>query len=284
MIDNTVNCETNGLKGKNLTLPMNKSNLKGMSNMSSNLTKSSSNSLNVYAEPMDRLDWSVQYLTDKHVKVYETCNKYRKDSTVTHFDFIAPNYEGMYLRMGYPDPQYVANFVHKTAKKAGIEPSKANILDLACGTGLVGKYLSESGFRNIVGVDVSPNMLEEASNKCVYTELNEQTLCQPEDFPDRFKNKFDFVTCAGLINNNHMDYKLFEEMLLSVKKGGYIVFAARFSYMGHYWYDQVIKEMHEEKRWKLITTDTFFKYDKLDEVSIGRFSKTPCKVFVFQKT
>lgn len=127
-------------------------------------------------------------------------------------------------------------------------------------------------------------MLEEASNKGVYSELHEHTLGEPASFPDKFKNKFDFVTCAGIVNNNHMDYLLFEEMLLACKKGGYVVFAARFSYMGHYWYDQVIKEMHESGRWNLITTDTFFKYDQLDEVSIGRFSKTPCKVFVFQKT
>ena len=59
------------------------------------------------------------------------------------------------------------------------------------------------------------------------------------------------------------------------------VFAARFSYMGLYWYDQIIKEMQESGRWKLIATETFFKYDKLEEVSIGRFSKTPSKVFVF---
>lgn len=81
-----------------------------------------------------------------------------------------------------------------------------------------------------------------------------------------------------------MDYLLFEEMLLSVKKGGYMIFAARFSYMGHYWYDPIIKELHESGRWNLVATDTFFKYDKLAEVSIGRFSKTPAKVFVFQKT
>jgi len=41
--------------------------------------------------------------------------------------------------------------------------------------------------------------------------------------------------------------------------------------------------MEESGRWKLISSDTFFKYDKLDEVSIGRFSKTPSKVFIFQK-
>ena len=133
-------------------------------------------------------------------------------------------------------------------------------------------------------MDISPNMLEEASNKGVYSELHEHTLGNPAEFPNQFKNNFDFATCCGLVNNNHMDYLLFEEMLLSVKKGGYIIFAARFSYMGHYWYDPVVKEMHESGRWNLVATDTFFKYDKLDEVSIGRFSKTPCKVFVFQKT
>lgn len=37
--------------------------------------------------------------------MYETCNKYRAELAQTHFDHIAANYEGMYLRMGYPDPQ-----------------------------------------------------------------------------------------------------------------------------------------------------------------------------------
>ena len=56
-----------------------------------------------------------------------------------------------------------------------------------------------------------------------------------------FKNRFDFVTCAGLVNNNHMDHLLFEEMLLAAKKGGYVVFAASYCYMGLNWYDQVIR-------------------------------------------
>ena len=217
------------------------------------------------------------------MRMYETCNKYSKTLVREHFDYVAENYEGMYLRMGYPDPKFVANYVAKLARKDKMSIADVKVVDFACGTGLIGKYLHESGFKNTVGLDVSPNMLEEASNKGVYSELHEHTLCEPEDFPGQFKNKFDFVTCAGLINNNHMDYQLFEEMLLSIKKGGYAVFAARFSYMGLYWYDQIIKEMQESGRWKLIATETFFKYDKLEEVSIGRFSKTPSKVFVFQK-
>lgn len=126
-------------------------------------------------------------------------------------------------------------------------------------------------------------MLEEASQKGVYSELTEHTLGEdPNTLPAQYKNKFDYVVASGLINNNHMDYLLFEEMLLSVKKGGFIIFATRFSYMGKYWYDSIIKEIHNNGRWKLKATDTFFKYDQLDK-SVGRFSKTPSKVFVFEK-
>jgi len=157
------------------------------------------------------------------------------------------------------------------------------VLDLGCGTGLIGKHLAKKGFKTIVGLDISPNMLEEASNKGVYSELHEHTLGEdPNSLPDQFKNKFDYVVASGLINNNHMDYLLFEEMLLSVKKGGFIVFATRFSYMGMLWYDSILKEIHEAGRWKLKATDSYFKYDKLGE-SCGRFSKTPSKVFVFEK-
>jgi len=48
------------------------------------------------------------------------------------------NYEGMYLRMGYPDPKYVANYVAKFAKKKDMDPQDTNIIDFGCGTGLVG--------------------------------------------------------------------------------------------------------------------------------------------------
>ena len=185
--------------------------------------------------------------------------------------------------MGYPDPERVAKMVYKLTKKYKQKPADVSVLDLGCGTGLIGRHRAKKEFKTVVGLDISPNMLEEASIKGVYSELHEHTLGEdPNSLPDQFKNKFDYVVASGLINNNHMDYLLFEEMLLSVKKGGLIVFATRFSYMGKLWYDHIIKEIHDAGRWKLIATDTFFKYDKLEE-TLTRFSKTPSKVFAFEK-
>lgn len=42
---------------------------------------------------------------------------------------------------------------------------------MGCGTGLVGQYLFERGFKNIVGVDASAGMIEKATLKGVYSEF-----------------------------------------------------------------------------------------------------------------
>ena len=68
-------------------------------------------------------------------------------------------------------------------------------------------------------------------------------LLQIEDFPQVLKNQYDIVTVAGLVNNNHMDYRLFEEMILAAKQNGLIIFAARNSFIGEYWYSDVCQEM-----------------------------------------
>lgn len=141
----------------------------------------------------------------------EKFNKYKKEQVEEHFDSVALNYDGVYLRAGYPDPKkcsdYVADFVKSRALGQNVE-----ICDFACGTGLVGEYLKEEGFNKVFGIDVSSKMLEIAESKKVYRATKKIELGQTEflnTFPPLWRNRFDFVTCAGLINNNYMDEKIF---------------------------------------------------------------------------
>ena len=78
------------------------------------------------------------------------------------------NYENIYLRLGYPDPVKVAEKCAKYAQKRGLNKDKVRILDIGCGTGLIGKYLAQKGFKHIVGLDVSTMMLAKARTKGVY--------------------------------------------------------------------------------------------------------------------
>lgn len=91
------------------------------------------------------------------------------------------------------------------------------VLDLGCGTGMIGEHLSQKGFKNIIGCDLSQGMMGVADKKGCYSELVEFDINNIDDFPQKWKNGFDIVVCSGMINNNHMDWRLFEEMVLGCK-------------------------------------------------------------------
>lgn len=120
-----------------------------------------------------------------------------------------------------------------------------------------------------------------AKEKMVYQDFYKADLTEIQEFPDQLFNQYDIVTCAGIVLSHHMDYQLFEEMILASKKGGLIIFAARSSYIGSYWYSEVIEKIEKDGRWKLLDSHQFHKYEKLEK-SIGRFSRMPCTVFVYQ--
>lgn len=106
------------------------------------------------------LDFEVPMLGPSHVSEILKCNGYEAGLAKRHYDHIAINYEGIYLRLGYPDPKKVAQMVAKHTKAMGLNRDTVRILDLACGTGLVGLELAKLGFSNIVGIDISSGMLE----------------------------------------------------------------------------------------------------------------------------
>jgi len=120
-----------------------------------------------------------------------------------------------------------------------------------------------------------------ASTKNCYKSLEKHILGDADNFPVQWKNKFDVVILAGLLNNNHLEYQLIEEMIMTTKQNGLIVFSARYSMMGNYWYTFYLKELEAEGRIKLIKSKEYFKYTTLG-TCVGRFSKTPCKTYAYK--
>lgn len=93
------------------------------------------------------------------------------------------------------------------------------LLDLGCGTGLLGQVLKEKyGFDNIVGLDVSEEMLARAREKGVYKRL----VCSyvTSDRVDDIKNaEYDAVLAAGVFDPTHMRATAFDEILRWIKPG-----------------------------------------------------------------
>ena len=79
-------------------------------------------------------------------------------------------------------------------------------------------------------------MLNLAAEKGAYSELHELFLGKPDTFPEQYHNRFEAITASGILAEGHLDSKVFDEMLLSLKRGGYAIFATRTSYLTSYKY------------------------------------------------
>lgn len=204
---------------------------------------------------------------------------YSQDKIADQYDELSSHYEEIYLTAGWHDPLKCAELAKEVL---GDKAEASEVLDMGCGTGLVGQYLKERGFNKIVGVDASKGMLDRAAEKNAYTELKELFLGLPDTYPRELHNRFEAITASGILAENHLDNKVFEEMLLSLKVGGFAIFATRTMYLTQYGYGPRIKELEEEGRWKFVKEITFDRYDKIGE-AVGRFSKVEAKAFVYQK-
>ncbi|MBI2855303.1 MAG: class I SAM-dependent methyltransferase [Chloroflexi bacterium] len=98
------------------------------------------------------------------------------------------------------------------------------ILDAGSGTGLVGEALGAFGYVRVVGIDLSPGMLEQAGRKGVYRELHQMTLGEALDFPS---DSFDGVVSIGVLTTGHAPPSSLDELIRVTRPGGIIVFSMR---------------------------------------------------------
>ncbi|MCD2197762.1 class I SAM-dependent methyltransferase [Actinomycetospora endophytica] len=114
----------------------------------------------------------------------------------------------------YPLPGIVADVV------ARLQDRSADVLDVACGTGLVGAALARQGFRSVDGLDVSRRMLARARARQVYHDLG------PADLGQRVPgaaDKFGVVTCVNAFGTGHLPRSALVEFARVVHRGGHVV-------------------------------------------------------------
>ena len=114
----------------------------------------------------------------------------------------------------YPLPGIVADVV------ARLTDPTTDVLDAACGTGLVGAALAGHGFTSVDGLDVSPRMLSRARARHAYHDLG------PADLSQRLPgagDKFGVVTCVNAFEPGHLPRSALVEFARVVHRGGHIV-------------------------------------------------------------
>ncbi len=101
----------------------------------------------------------------------------------------------------------------------------ARVLDAGCGTGAAGEALAALGFRDVVGLDLSPEMLERARAKGVYRETRVADLGLPVDaYPE---STFDAAVLVGVFSYGQAPAETLDEIVRLVRPGGVVALTMR---------------------------------------------------------
>ncbi len=106
------------------------------------------------------------------------------------YDRWAKNYEADLVN----DMDYVAHIDVAQIFNQVFKDKNARILDVACGTGLVGAELGKLGFTQVDGTDFSSEMLKISVDRGVYQDVYQHDFTQPLDR----KGQYDALICVGL--------------------------------------------------------------------------------------
>ncbi|MDD1622412.1 MAG: tetratricopeptide repeat protein, partial [Methylococcaceae bacterium] len=104
------------------------------------------------------------------------------------FDGFAASFDGVLKRLDYKAPFLVRDALQQIEP----DPNSWVILDAGCGTGLCGALVRPM-VKHLVGVDLSPKMLERARDRGMYDELFEAELTA---FFSQAKSAYHAITCV----------------------------------------------------------------------------------------
>jgi predicted TPR repeat methyltransferase len=173
------------------------------------------------------------------------------------YDNWAEDYERRILGYGYSTPAVTAGFFGRYVK-----PEDGAVLDAGAGTGITGAVLEPLGYRDLVGIDISPNMLELAREKGVYKDLRQMELGGPLDFPS---DAFAAIVSTGVFAAGHAPPESFEELIRVSKPGGYVIFSVRTDVYVEGGFKEKQEALEREGRWQLVEVTEPFSHLRFED-------------------
>lgn len=168
------------------------------------------------------------------------------------FTKVAPYYEQLMASVPY---RMWLGFLQLIWTKLEVEPQE--ILEVACGTGKMCRMLAKDGY-NVVGVDVSQEMVEEARRLACNARLDIEYFVQDAaelELPHRFDAAFSFFDSL----NNIVELDRFREAIrrirLHLKPGAPFLFDVNTAYaFEHKMFDQSSMKPSDKLRYRWVSS------------------------------
>ena len=132
----------------------------------------------------------------------------------------------------------------------------ARILDAGAGTGLLGGLLAKQGYSNLVAMDLSSQMLEEAKKKNAYLDFHQMVMGEPLDY---LTDSFNAVISLGVLTVGHAPASSLDELVRITSPGGYIVFSLRPDVHLEKGFKEKQDSLEYSGKWKLVDVSDGFQ-------------------------
>lgn len=149
----------------------------------------------------------------------ETPQRASAEYVKSTFDGFASEFDSCLQELEYKVPELLGNLAKDYLVSR--DPEDTRIVDLGCGTGLCGDYLRSLG-RELIGVDLSPNMLFYAEQRDQYDELIESELTE---FLSENETPFDLILSADTLIYLGDLQETFKAASKSLNVGGLLIFS-----------------------------------------------------------
>ncbi len=188
---------------------------------------------------------------EKQNKVQWVYSSRNNQELAERYDEWAKDYDAdLEKDFDYRGPQRAAEFLTRYVAKG------ARILDAGAGTGLMGELLTRLGYSDMVAVDLSPGMLEEAGKKNIYRELHQMVMGEPLDFTT---DAFDAVVSVGVLSLGHAPANSLDELVRITRPGGYIVYTLRPDVYQKQGFKEKQTSLEAGGKWKLAEVSEEFQ-------------------------
>ncbi|OED48997.1 hypothetical protein AB838_08520 [Rhodobacteraceae bacterium (ex Bugula neritina AB1)] len=184
-------------------------------------------------------------------KTDELKKAYAMDYTDTasvqdHYDAWAEAYDQDTQGFGYVGPANAARVLSEH-----LELSAAAVLDIGCGTGLVGVALAQLGAGNVDGTDLSEKMITRCRETGAYRDLKSEDLLQGLAAQD---GSYDAVISVGTFGPLGPD--ALQPALAPVKIGGLACISINEIFWDQHGFDAAFTALCDTGAWRLVTRET----------------------------
>ncbi|MGC4109234.1 MAG: class I SAM-dependent methyltransferase [Nocardioides sp.] len=163
------------------------------------------------------------------------------------YDAWAQQYDADLSAWSYRAPDVVADLVMRE------HPDAASILDVGCGTGLVGRALRDRGFAGrLRGLDLSRASLDLAEQGGAYDAVEEADLQQRLPVDD---GSVDAVVCVGVMTYLPDVQAIWSELARVTRPGGLVVVTQREDLWVERECQAVIDRLQQEGAWTPLHVD-----------------------------